>query len=138
MATSTKIETILADPLSVATHGLISDVPLTIAVRGWILENILEIEFPLLDGWYFRRDDTDVWHGPLSYRDANSQARRITKPKSAADSFPVKYAQVGQVVGSRGGDPRITPHMRVVYMYANGRQYIGGKLAEHNKDKLPI
>lgn len=137
MPTSTVIENVLADPLAVATHGILSLDPLCISLHGWICEEVTEIEFPLLDGWYFRRDDEDPWYGPLSYRDANSQARRSTLPKFLANHHPVKYAQVGQVVGVRGGDPNVPPHMRVVYIYANGRQYLGGKLAETNKDKLP-
>lgn len=129
---------ILADPLSVATQGVLSNKPLTISVLGWLEEDTVEIDFPVLEGWYYRMDDTEKWHGPMSYRDANSQARRMTMPKYLSNAITVKYAQVGQVLGVRGGDPKMKPHMRVVYMYANGRQYLGGKIAEFNKSKVPV
>lgn len=130
---------VVADPLSVATQGLLSNKSLTISVLGWLEEDLIEIASPVLDGWYYRRDDTERWHGPLSYRDANSQARRATLPRSLTEAIVTKYAQVGQVLGARGGDTRkMKPHIRVVYMYANGKQYLGGKLAEYNKDKVPL
>lgn len=87
--------------------------------------------------WYYRGDEDDVWYGPLSYRDANSQARRSTMPRYLADAFPVKYAQVGTKVGTRGGDPStMQPEMRVVFVYANGRQYLSGRIAKYNSDKV--
>lgn len=91
----------------------------------------------MADDWYYRRDETEEWCGPMSYRDANSQARRCTLPKHLSEHFPVKYAQVGTLVGDRGGDPvGIEARMRIVYLYANGRQYLAGHLAEYNSDKV--
>ena len=132
----------------VATQGVL-DAPLGIATLGWLIRETSDlppsIERPPLPGalytdpnrdWWIRRDESDVWHGPLSYRDANFQARRMTVD---ADNsiLEVKYAQIGTNVGDRGGDPKVAPHMIVVYIYANGRQYLGGRMAEFNKDKVP-
>lgn len=87
--------------------------------------------------WYYRRDHDEEWFGPMSYRDANSQARRCTLPKFLKDHIPVKYAQVGTIVGGRGGDPvTLEAEIRVVYLYANGRQYLSGHLARYNADKV--
>ena len=50
----------------------------------------------------------------------------------------VKYAQVGTILGTRGGDPQVTPDMFVAYLYENGKQYLGGRMAEFNSDKVPV
>lgn len=136
---------ILADPLSTATEGVL-DEDIGIATLGWLIRvsHEPEITIPveeLLDEpsreWYYRKDDTDSWFGPLSYRDANYQARRFTMDVDHTIS-EVKYAQLGTVFGSRGGDPQVPLDMMVVFMYANGIQYIGGRVAEFNKDKVPV
>jgi len=131
---------VIADPLSIATHGLLSG-SFGTAIRGWIIyEEIQDIvTVPLLPGWWVRRDETEQWYGPLSYRDANHQARNMTKPKYLTDAITVEYAQVGQVVGARPGDPStLQPAMKVIYMYENGKQYLSGRVAEFNKDKVPV
>lgn len=63
----------------------------------------------------------------------------MTKPKYLTNAITVEYAQVGQVVGARPGDPStLQPEMKVVYLYENGKQYLGGRMAEFNKDKVPV
>lgn len=91
-----------------------------------------------MNNWYYRATDEDEWFGPMSYRDANSQARRSTLPKYLADHIHVKYAQVGRMFGSQSGEPLLEPQIVVVYIYANGRQYISGKIAQFNADKVPL
>lgn len=87
--------------------------------------------------WWVRPDDDTPWHGPLSYRDANFQARRMTDDADHA-ILEVKYAQVGTFLGTRGGDPVDMSRMFVVYLYANGKMYLGGRLATFNLDKVPV
>lgn len=89
-----------------------------------------------MDNWYYKLDDADPWIGPMSYKEANSKARRATLPKYLIDHIPVKYSQVGRMFGSQSGEPLLEPRIVVVYMYANGRQYLSGRLAEFNSDKV--
>ena len=135
-----------ADPCSTATQGLL-DEDIGIATLGWIIratseEPIIKVPIGQLIGepnrdWWLRKDDTDPWFGPLSYRDANAKARRSTLDVDETIN-ETKYAQVGTILGSREGDPLILEKMVVVFMYVNGKMYIGGKLAEYNKDKVPL
>lgn len=149
----TGLDCVLADPCHVATQGLL-DNTLGVATLGWIVE--VPAETPVVvtpvdpvgsmvgdprREWWVRKDDTDEWFGPLSYRDANSQARRMTLPtdiNAAGNSNNIKYAQVGTIMGTRGGDPNVPPDMMVVFMYANGKQTLGGRMAEYHKDKWPV
>ncbi len=86
--------------------------------------------------WWVRRDNTDTWFGPLSYRDANRHARVMTLDGTDLD---VKYAQVGTIMGERPGDPATLPsRMFVAFLYVNGRMTLGGRAAEFHKDKLPF
>jgi len=140
---------VLADPIQVSTQGLL-DSTIGVATLGWItitLDQDPVVEVPInnpgaLVGdprreWWVRKDESDPWFGPLSYRDANSQARRMTMDVDETIS-EIKYAQVGTILGTRGGDPNVDPNMFVAYMYANGKQYLGGRMAEFNKDKVPV
>lgn len=142
---------ILADPTSVATQGVL-DNSLGIATLGWIIKaddapptvvvpvppnNIGALVGDPRREWWVRKDENDVWFGPLSYRDANYQARRMTVDVDETIS-EIKYAQVGTILGTRGGDPNVDPDMFVAYLYANGKQYLGGRMAEYNKDKVPV
>ena len=135
------------DPLYVANQGILDD-SIGIATLGWIVcdrpndGSIITIPIGELLSeptreWWYRKDDTDAWFGPLSYRDANSQARRMTLYPDNSIS-EVKYSQVGTIIGTRGGDPKVASHMVVVYIYANGRQYLGGRMAAYNADKVPV
>lgn len=141
----------LAVPIEVATQGVL-DNPIGIATLGWIIRaddappvvttpvppnNIGSLVGDPRREWWVRRDDTEPWHGPLSYRDANSQARRMTMNVDNTIS-ELKYAQVGTILGTRGGDPNVAPDMFVTYLYANGRQYLGGRMAAYNADKVPV
>lgn len=142
---------VLAEPIHVATQGLL-DNPIGVATLGWIIQTVdtppvVVIPVPpnnigSLVGdprreWWVRRDDTEPWHGPLSYRDANYQARRMTMDVDETIS-ELKYAQVGTILGTRGGDPNVDPDMFVAYLYANGKQYLGGRMAAYNADKVPV
>jgi hypothetical protein len=134
---------ILADPLSTATEGIL-DQPTGISTLGWVvcIPTDAEISIPELISeqerdWWYRKDDTDPWFGPLSYQTANSQARRMTLDVDETIN-EVKYAQLGTVFGTRGGDPQVDPNMMVVFLYANGRQYLGGRMATYNADKVPV
>jgi hypothetical protein len=142
---------VLAEPIHVATQGLL-DNPIGMATLGWVIQTVdtppvVVIPVPpnnigSLVGdprreWWVRRDDTEPWHGPLSYRDANYQARRMTMDVDETIS-ELKYAQVGTILGTRGGDPLVSPDMFVAYLYANGKQYLGGRMAEFNADKVPV
>lgn len=136
---------ILADPESTATHGML-DEDIGIATLGWIIriKDDPIISYPIGDliadperDWWYRKDNTDPWFGPLSYRDANSQARRMTMDADALHG-EVKYSQLGTVLGTRGGDPQVSPDMFVVYLYVNGKMTLGGRMAEFNQDKLPV
>lgn len=81
--------------------------------------------------WYYRENDEKPWIGPMSYQQANSKARRasLNTDVSAGAITNVKYAQLG--ITYEGG-------IRVVHLYANGRQFLGGHLAILNSTKLPI
>lgn len=142
---------VLAEPIHVATQGVL-DNAIGIATLGWIIQvddtppvvvvpvppnNIGSLVGDPRREWWVRRDDTEPWHGPLSYRDANYQARRMTMDVDETIS-ELKYAQVGTVLGTRGGDPNVVPDMFVAYLYANGKQYLGGRMAEFNADKVPV
>jgi len=140
---------VLANPIEVSTQGVLDDT-LGVATLGWI--TVAPDQDPIVDipsnnvgalvgdprrEWWVRRDESEPWFGPLSYRDANSQARRMTMDVDETIS-EIKYAQVGTILGSRGGDPNVDPNMFVAYLYANGKQYLGGRMAEFNKDKVPV
>jgi len=142
---------VLAEPIHVATQGAL-DNSIGIATLGWIIQvddtppvvvvpvppnNIGSLVGDPRREWWVRKDDTEPWHGPLSYRDANYQARRMTMDVDETIS-ELKYAQVGTVLGTRGGDPQVDPDMFVAYLYANGKQYLGGRMAEFNSDKVPV
>ena len=142
---------VLAEPIHVATQGVL-DNAIGIATLGWIIQvddtppvvvvpvppnNIGSLVGDPRREWWVRKDDTEPWHGPLSYRDANYQARRMTMDVDETIS-ELKYAQVGTVLGTRGGDPQVDPDMFVAYLYANGKQYLGGRMAEFNSDKVPV
>lgn len=137
---------ILADPCHVATQGVL-DCEIGIATLGWIVEaeptqgpvltpHVPGVSFgPPRKEWYVRRDVSDPWFGPLSFRDADAHARVMTR-----DGTPINvlYAQVGTFLGTRGGDPIKDPSVVFVdRMYANGKLYLTGRAAEFNKDKLP-
>lgn len=147
----TDTDCVLADPIHVATQGVL-DNSLGIATLGWIIRaddrppvvvipvppnNIGSLVGDPRREWWVRKDETDPWHGPLSYRDANSQARRMTMDVDETIS-ELKYAQVGTILGTRGGDPNVAPDMFVAFLYANGKQYLGGRMAEFNSDKVPV
>jgi len=142
---------VLADPFQVATQGLL-DNSIGMATLGWIIR--VEAETPVVvvpspprnigvligdprREWWVRKDASDPWFGPLSYRDANSHARRMTVRVDNTIA-EVKYAQVGTILGTRGGDPNVTPNMFVAYMYENGKQFLAGRMAEYNADRLPV
>jgi hypothetical protein len=142
---------VLADPIQVATQGLL-DNTIGVATLGWVVR--VEAQPPVVvvpvppnnigalvgdprREWWVRKDENDPWFGPLSYRDANSQARRMTMDVDETIA-EIKYAQVGTILGTRGGDPNVDPDMFVAYLYANGKQYLGGRMAEYNKDKVPV
>jgi hypothetical protein len=141
------INYVLADSFSVSTEGLL-DENIGVVTLGWLIQvsperNTVEIYIDeLLEDqrreWWLRKDNSDPWFGPLMYRDANSQARRMTMQRYLSDP-EVKYAQLGTIVGGRIGDPiQNNPHMLVAFMYANGKQYLGGRLAEYNSDLVPV
>lgn len=91
------------------------------------------LEEPSKD-WYLRRDSNDSWFGPLTFREADDQARRMTYDGTVEN---VMYAQLGTFVGTRGGDPSMDPSVLfVVYIYANGKLFLRGRQAEFHKDKL--
>lgn len=148
----TDTDCVLNEPIEVSTQGVL-DNAIGIATLGWIIRaddrppsvvipvppnNIgqIELQEPNRD-WWVRKDDSEPWHGPLSYRDANSQARRMTLEVDNTIS-EVKYAQVGTILGTRGGDPEVSPDMFVAFLYANGRQYLGGRMAEFNAPLVPV
>lgn len=134
-------DVVCADPLYVATMGFVSCSPCTVARHGEI--HVTKEEY--FDGWYYRRDDDDAWYGPLTYQQANSQARTITKLEGLENAPVPAYAQVGRMIGTGPMDPPVgtpscgetVPFIKVIYMYANGRQYLSGKIAVHNSKKVP-
>lgn len=150
----------LALPIEVAIQGVL-DNSIGIATLGWVFRaddrpsvvvtpvppnNIGSLIGDPRREWWVRKDENDPWFGPLSYRDVNFQARRMTVDVDNTIS-EVKYAQVGTILGARGGDPNLDPNkvvdpntdpgMFVTYLYANGRMYLGGRMAEFNADKVP-
>ena len=147
------LDCIIADPCYVATQG-ICDACIGISTQGFIVEVPFEtpVVTPAVPGnvgaligdprreWWVRKDENDTWVGPYTYQEANSRARRMTMPRDinrASELDRIKYAQVGTIMGTRGGDPNVSPHMRVAFMYENGKQYLAGRMAEFNKDKVP-
>lgn len=84
--------------------------------------------------WYVRKDVNDPWFGPLSFRDADKHARVMTRDGTDTS---VKYAQIG-TTADRTADPNTQPDLLfVVFIYENGKAFLGGRQAEFNKDKLP-
>ena len=125
---------IINDPCSVATQGVL-DNSIGIATLGWIIRADLDAQpglpFPNNIGslltqprreWYFRRDSSEPWFGPLSFRDADKHARIDTRDGTPVN---VKYAQVGTFLGTRGGDPITEPErVFVALLYANGKPFL--------------
>jgi len=80
--------------------------------------------------WFVRREKGSPLIGPLSYRDADKQARFM----SIEDGGP-GLAQVVTFLGARGGDPITLPaRLFVDGYYARGRKFLGGRAAQFHSD----
>ena len=138
---------ILADPCYVATQGLL-DCEIGIVTQGFIIQedstpvvpkpavppnNIGTSVGAARKEWYVRKDHTDAWFGPLSWRDADKHARVMTRKGTPAD---VKYAHVGYVKNNSGVDVLVEPEkVRMDGVYANGKQFLKGRQAEFHRKK---
>lgn len=90
-------------PIHVATEGLVSEQALTIATDGFIgVDGVTSapcINIPSSNNigaiigdprreFYIRRDEADALFGPLTYQQANSQARELSDPAIAVPPGP--------------------------------------------------
>jgi hypothetical protein len=83
--------------------------------------------------FYIRTDAHGVLDGPYTYAEADSKARTVTK-EAAKTGVGSIHMEMVQIVGSRLGDPPVTPSDRVICAYLAGRKTIGGRLAQYNSD----
>jgi len=135
---------ILADPFHVATQGVL-DNSLGIATLGWIIcgerpveeaqPNVPPDNIGLSEGeprreWWVRENQNEPLVGPFSFRDASKHARYLSQCEDRSG-----LAQVCTFVGTRGGDPKTEPELRVAYMYIKGKMTLGGRMAEYHSDR---
>lgn len=90
---------------------------------------ITTFPIPLVGDWFVRQDKNSPFIGPLSFRDADRQARFL----SAKDPG---VAQVVTIMGNRAGDPVSFPaRVFVDGFYARGKKFLGGRAAQFHSDR---
>ena len=83
--------------------------------------------------FYVRETASDALFGPLTFQHAEMYARLMSKENDSG------LAEVVTLVGSREGDPAISPAIFVSYIYVRGKCVLGGKTANyHSKKGLPF
>jgi hypothetical protein len=89
-----------------------------------------EIITVLVGDWFVRRDKNSPLIGPMSFRDADRQARYMS-----VDINDSGLAEVVTFLGERAGDPVTFPSRLFVHgMYARGKKFLGGRTAQFHSD----
>ena len=84
---------------------------------------------------YWLRTRNGQLEGPYTYYEAETRARVSTREAARTGRGDISKELV-TVVGTRQGDPRLTPSIpRVVCVYLAGRKTIGGDLAQYNHNR---
>ena len=95
---------------------------------GSLDELSIEILVQLAKGdWYVRRKKDSPLIGPFSFFEADNHARFMSMREG--------LAEVVTILGTRAGDP-ITDPTRIFVdgMYANGKKFLGGRVAQFHSD----
>jgi len=71
--------------------------------------------------------------GPYTYYEAEGKGRTATREAARTRKGSIQMELV-TIVGTRQGDPHITPKVRVICIYLAGRKVTGGDLAQYNSD----
>jgi hypothetical protein len=116
---------VLNDPFSVATLGWLTHSSLGIGTLGYIFEVEVDAATAASDGWFVRLNVTQPLTGPLSFKDADELARKLSDTPGLGN-----LAQVCSYVGARPGDPRVTPALKVSFIYLRGQRVAAGRRAE--------
>ena len=84
--------------------------------------------------FYLRTNKDGELEGPYSYYEAEHKGRTATRDAARTRIGDISMELV-TIVGTREGDPPITPKIRVVCVYLAGRKITGGSLAQYNSDQ---
>lgn len=88
---------------------------------------------PLQECW-LRPGKSGQLEGPYTFWIAENRARVATREAARTGNGHISLELV-QYVGSRQGDPHITPVLMVVCVYLAGRKTQGGSLARYNSSQ---
>lgn len=84
--------------------------------------------------FWLRSNKSAVPFGPYNYYEADYVARTATREAARTRRGDISLELI-TYVGSRPGDPPVTVHPVVVYIYLAGRKTQGGSLAQYNSDR---
>lgn len=93
---------------------------------------IIEVITALVGDWYVRLKDGSQLIGPMTFQEADAQARFWSNPERE------KRTELVTFLGARGGDPVTIPaKLCVKYLYIYGKRTMGGRVATfHSKNGL--
>ncbi len=84
--------------------------------------------------YYLRANKDGQLEGPYTFYEAEVKGRVATREAARTRVGDISLELV-TVVGTRQGDPLITPKVCVVCVYLAGRKITGGSLAQYNSSR---